>query len=832
MISMLPLLSLIAAPLGTPAPPNASLQGQIAPDTPAPAIALVEVEAATRELRSRLLQGGFDIARVERGDGGLQLLADAADLQALEDAGFPYRILVPDLEAHYAERLAEDTLAPLGGYGAWLSPPFAQGSHGRLLHLCANRQRPRSDPSELSIDRGPRARAWAPASKVVSCGCSRSPTTSRATRTNPRSSIDSLHHAREPQGLHVSLWFLLFLVEEYGSDPLATYLVDEREIYFVPVVNPDGYVYNQQQAPGGGGMWRKNRRNNGGGSFGVDLNRNYSYNWGYDNSGSSSNPDSEVYRGPSAASEPETQAMISFISSRDFRTALSIHTFSNVWLAPWGYDEIFPADWSEIEEIGLLATELNGYPHGVASILLYAANGVTIDYDYGQHGTYTWTPEIGNDNDGFWPPTSRIVPLAEENLLALQRTTLAAGAFVHVLDTQLIEVGDGDGYYEAGESVELLVSLRNSGRAGTATIVNGSLTTSSAGLVVADGSANFGSLSSFTSTDNALDTLRLDISAGAAVGTALDYRLTIEYEGYAQEIDGTIVTGQPRLFLTDDVELDLGWIAGLASDGADTGIWEHADPIGTTSNGEQISPEDDATPGSGTLCFVTGNGGGSAGNDDVDEGPTTLISPRFDLSQVSSPEVNYARWYAATGSDLFEVSISNDDGQSWVALESVTHDNEWRTVSFRVAEFLTPSDRMRLRFVAQDVPNNSLVEAAVDELSVTIYDADPRLSVYGRTGLGDFATIQVAGDTGDYVELWASRFPGNTTVPGVTGNLLLDPDLMFRIAQGTLPANGIFQFQRTLPTNPALVGATFYFQAFVTRPGDIILTNRDELTVE
>src|SRR5262245_13539570 len=97
----------------------------------------------------------------------------------------------------------------------------------------------------------------------------------------PEARFDALHHAREPESMQASLWFLLWLVESYGSDPLATYLVDHRELFFVPCVNPDGYVYNQSTDPGGGGLWRKNRRNLGGGDFGVDLNRNYTYQWGY-----------------------------------------------------------------------------------------------------------------------------------------------------------------------------------------------------------------------------------------------------------------------------------------------------------------------------------------------------------------------------------------------------------------------------------------------------------------------------------------------------------------------------------------------------------------------
>ena len=119
----------------------------------------------------------------------------------------------------------------------------------------------------------------------------------------------ALHHAREPQSMMTLMYFMYYLLENYGTDPEATFLVENRELYFVPVLNVDGYLYNQQTNPNGGGFWRKNRHNNGDGSFGVDLNRNYGYQWGYDNTGSSPNPSNNTYRGTAPFSEPETQAI-------------------------------------------------------------------------------------------------------------------------------------------------------------------------------------------------------------------------------------------------------------------------------------------------------------------------------------------------------------------------------------------------------------------------------------------------------------------------------------------------------------------------------------------
>ena len=118
----------------------------------------------------------------------------------------------------------------------------------------------------------------------------------------PEVLITSVHHAREPAGLTTVLYTLWYLLEQYGADPEVTYLLDHRRLFVVPVLNPDGYVYNETTNPNGGGYWRKNRRNNGG-SFGVDLNRNYGYEWGYDDVGSSPSPSSETYPGPAPFSD-------------------------------------------------------------------------------------------------------------------------------------------------------------------------------------------------------------------------------------------------------------------------------------------------------------------------------------------------------------------------------------------------------------------------------------------------------------------------------------------------------------------------------------------------
>lgn len=235
-----------------------------------------------------------------------------------------------------------------------------------------------------------------------------------ADENEPEMLITALHHAREPASVQQLMYFMWYLLENYGTDPEVTWLIDHTEIYIVPVVNPDGYLYNQSTNPGGGGMWRKNRRNNGGGTYGVDLNRNYGYQWGV--SGTSGMPGSDVYKGPSAFSEPETQAIRSFCSTHNFKLALNYHTFGNLLLHPFGYDYVTAPDEAHFSRMGnLLVSESDLVSE--QSVTLYPASGDSDDWMYGDVTTkpkiFALTPELGPDASGFWPSMSQIVNICK-----------------------------------------------------------------------------------------------------------------------------------------------------------------------------------------------------------------------------------------------------------------------------------------------------------------------------------------------------------------------------------------------------------------------------------
>ena len=141
--------------------------------------------------------------------------------------------------------------------------------------------------------------------------------------------------------------------------------------------------------------------------------------------------------------------------------------------------------------------------------------------------------------------------------------------------------------------------------------------------------------------------------------------------------------------------------------------------------GTDAQPEDDHTP-TGTDCWVTdGVAGSSIGSNDIDGGATTLTSPSLDaIIAGEDASISYWRWYsnnagASPNEDSMLVEISNDNGQSWFELETVsTGAASWIEKTFRVADFVEPTDQIRVRFVASDFFNGSIVEAGIDDLRI------------------------------------------------------------------------------------------------------------------
>ncbi|GJM45043.1 MAG: hypothetical protein DHS20C21_18850 [Gemmatimonadota bacterium] len=218
------------------------------------------------------------------------------------------------------------------------------------------------------------------------------------------------HHAREVISVIIPLHVATTLLNGYGTDPDATDWIDNREIWIIPVVNPDGLVYVETTNLN----WRKNRR----GGYGVDLNRNYDAEWGHDNNGSSGSTGSSTYRGASPASEPEVANMQTFINSRNFVIHLSYHSYGNLLLWGPGYKPGLSVDEDILTGLGQIVSAQNSYtPGNPANGAIYIVNGDTDDFAYGSAGHTSYlglTPEVGTSSDGFAPSAARIPTLTTE----------------------------------------------------------------------------------------------------------------------------------------------------------------------------------------------------------------------------------------------------------------------------------------------------------------------------------------------------------------------------------------------------------------------------------
>ncbi|MFB0518451.1 MAG: M14 family metallopeptidase, partial [Acidobacteriota bacterium] len=231
------------------------------------------------------------------------------------------------------------------------------------------------------------------------------------------------HHAREWLTVEVPYYIAQYLVEQYDVDPEIKRMVDNSEVWIVPLLNPDGLEYSIHTFR----WWRKNRRDNGDRSFGVDLNRNYSYMWSFDDEGSSPNGWSQVYRGQSPISEPETDALSMLFIQREFQAAISYHTYSELILYPWGYTAEPTLDQ---ELMHYLATTMSDLMKGVnnryyqpkqASVGLYTTNGSFIDFAYGYYNIPAFCIEMRPENvvlGGFIISEQEILDAFWENLPA------------------------------------------------------------------------------------------------------------------------------------------------------------------------------------------------------------------------------------------------------------------------------------------------------------------------------------------------------------------------------------------------------------------------------
>ncbi len=443
--------------------------------------------------------------------------------------------------------------------------------------------------------------------------------------SEPKVLYSAIHHAREPMSMSQTIFYMWYLLENYATSEEIQFLVDNTEMYFVPCLNPDGYIHNESNDPNGFGMHRKNKNPSiGSTNPGVDLNRNYSYGW--NTTGVSGDENSDVFPGTSEFSEPETQAMQWLVESVGFTSAFNAHTYGNTLLYPIGTTTAEFADHHDyFSDLSGHMCSQNGY-FPQKSSGLYPASGDSDDYMYkvdvgvGMKDTiFAMTPEIGT---GFWPAASEVIPTCQEmvfpNLVLSHMThqyyttndtdanTIATmtGNFNH----EVLRLGLEDG--DVTISIEPLLNIQS---VGADVLYNLDLRQSSTGAIsyVLDPSIQFG------------DEVR--------------YILKTEYVDWTRRDTIVKTYGAITLQEFDDASNTTNW----------TGDWNS-----TTS-----------TFYSASSCFTDS----PFGNYQNDANRVYEYNNAIDLTNATAAMISYyAKWEIEADYDYCQFQVSTDGGNSWV----------------------------------------------------------------------------------------------------------------------------------------------------------------------
>ena len=668
---------------------------------------------------------GVDVDHIYRTNEYIQFVISQYDLDKLILENISYEIIHEDIEEFYKSRLIQNYSSRDFNYGSMGGYYTFQEIEENIDELISFY--PNIISEKISIGLSLEGR------NIWALKVSDNP---NINESEPQALYTGLHHSREPMSYMNLFYFMHWLGENYNSDLLAQHLVDNRELWFIPAINPDGLVYNQTIAPDGGGMQRKNTRDSCSSTpIGVDLNRNYGYLWGYDNEGSSPDGCSETYRGTSPFSEPETQAVRDFVNQHNFKINFNYHSYSDLLIYPFGYEYENNAPQEDIDifiEYGEDMVQYNGYTLGTGPDLLYPVNGDACDWMYGEADIFSYTPEIGGNSDGFWPPTQRILPLAQENLYPNQVLALNAGSKYDVnisLDSES---------FNSNDIYPLFISIMNRGLTDSNGAVKVDIITSENIIFELD-QFTLNELDSREYIDLG-DISYFELSNQSSNGSIETITVNVydnDYYYYSESIE--ILIGEPISYIFDDFESNSSWQIGSSTDLASAGVWERAIPNPTYEDDNQIvQPNEDHTD-FGNYCYMTENSTNpdNETQSDVDGGETTLFSPVFDLSMYEQALVSYWKWYTNNlgnnpGTDYWKVDVSNDEGLSWTSLENTNLSNNfWKFKQFLISDYVTLTDKMQFRFIAEDVFNDgdvgsggSLVEAALDDFRISIFEND------------------------------------------------------------------------------------------------------------
>lgn len=439
--------------------------------------------------------------------------------------------------------------------------------------------------------------------------------------TKPRVLYSSIIHAREPGSLSQTIFYMWYLLENYGTDPEVTFLVDNTELFFVPMVNPDGYIQNVTNDPNGGGMHRKNMNPSiGTTNPGVDLNRNFGNQWG--TTGVSANENSDVFPGTSAFSEPETQNLKKIAENWNVSFAFNAHTHGNLMLHPVGYtDQALAADHDYFVAITDHMVVHNGY-QAMKSSDLYPASGDTDDYMYEWEDIFAMTPEVSGE--GFWAPPTVIT----DDCINMLFSNMVLAHLPHVFAVvdelnQANSITDMQGDFEH----EILRLGRTSGDFTIGIIPISGISTVGANVV----HSNMDILETRTGA------ISYELDNGINYGDEVKYVLTTDNGTWVKHDTITKKFGDATLQVYDDATTDDNWIGDWATTTED---------FVSAPNSFTDSPNSDYASNSYEVY-------------EFDE--------TIDLTYATGGLVRFStKWEIEESWDYAQFQISIDNGQNWI----------------------------------------------------------------------------------------------------------------------------------------------------------------------
>ena len=450
----------------------------------------------------------------------------------------------------------------------------------------------------------------------------------------PQILYTALHHAREPASLQQLIYFMWYLLENYDSNDSIKQIIDNSELFFVPCVNPDGYIFNETIEPNGGGMWRKNTRD----SHGVDNNRNYSYidengNEVWNTSGTSSNPYGSTYAGDGPFSESENRAIRYFVESNNFKIALNNHTYGNLLLYPYGYDYNQTTDDDDIFQfISSALVSENNYDN-IISADLYPAAGDSDDFMYGMLNTennqvrekiFAMTPEIGSS---FWPQASTIEDICKGMLHLNLTAAKMIGNYASLKD--FTENFISSNTFSANFELQRLGIIDNGS-------FNIQIEPISSNIISTTPEININSLNIGEIIN---ESFQIELNESTNSGEDVIFKYILDNGSFSEEIIVKKIFGAPILLFEDESDnysdywtIDSSWSETFE---------------------EYNSPQ----------TSITDSPYSNYSNNALE---TINLLNDINLSGYSYAEINFnAKWNIESGYDYVQIEISNDGGASW-----------------------------------------------------------------------------------------------------------------------------------------------------------------------